>query len=135
MSRWFPRVLLLTILVQTTIFAVRPLVSYQAIALGADTVQLGVIVASFAAMPLLVVVPVGRWVDRWGERRFVVAGTAVIAVAAAALPLVGNLVWLLVAHAALGMGHVTAVVGIQTLIAKGSHGDRRDRRLDRKSVV
>lgn len=135
MRQWFPRLLLVTILVQIAIYAIRPLVSYQAIALGADTVQLGVIVASFAAMPLLIVVPIGRWSDRWGQRRFVVVGAAVVALVTAGLPLVGNLVWLLVAHATLGLGHVMHVVGIQTLIAKGSSNDLRDRRFAVFTVI
>jgi MFS family permease len=125
---WFVRLLLVTVLAQAAICALRPMVSYQAIVLGADPAALGVIVASFAATPLLVVVPIGRWSDRWGERRFIVLGAAVIAAGATGLPWAGALGWLLVCNAVLGIGHVATVVGIQTLIARGGRPERRDRR-------
>lgn len=128
MSRWFPRLLVLTVLAQTAIYAARPMVSYRALALGAEPAELGLIVGSFAALPLLIVVPVGRWADQWGERWVLLAGSLVVTLSSVALLWAGTLGWLLVCNAALGAGHVMSVVGIQTLIARGSQPERRDRR-------
>ena len=78
MRGWFARILLVTVLMQTAVYAVRPMVSYKAIAVRAGSFDLGVIAAAFAVLPLLVAVPIGRWVDRWAEPRFIVIGAAVI---------------------------------------------------------
>ena len=125
---WFVRLLLVTVLLQTAVYAVRPMVSYQALALGADNAQLGVIAAAYASLSLLVAVPVGRWVDRWGEPRFVIVGGAVIAGVSLWLVFIDSLLALAVSQAALGFGHIAVVVGSQALVAnRGAPGGRDSR--------
>jgi MFS family permease len=132
---WFVRLLVITVLLQTAVYAVRSMVSYQALALGADNAQLGIVAAAYASLSLLVAVPVGRWVDRWGEPRFVLMGGAVIGGVSLWLVFIDSLVALAVSQAALGFGHIAAVVGSQALVANRGAPGRRDARFGVFTVV
>lgn len=135
MARWFPRLMIVAIAVQFVVYAVRPLISYQTLALGAGAAELGIITSSFSVLSLLLAVPIGRSVDRWGESYFVIAGTVLIGLVALVLLGPPHLVVLGVCSAALGLGHLTTVVGIQTLIAKGGQAGRRDARFATFTVL
>jgi MFS family permease len=134
-SSWFSRVLVTSLLVITAINAVRPAVSYRAIALGATPVEIGVVAGSYALLSFLVAVPIGRWVDRFGESRFLLAGAAVVALVSVALAGVTSIAGLIVAQAALGIGQVLCVVAAQSLVASGHDQTARDSRVGVFSVV
>jgi hypothetical protein len=57
---WLGRILVVLVLTQAAMFLARPVTSYRALALGADERLIGLITASFAVVPLLVAVPLGR---------------------------------------------------------------------------
>ena len=135
MTRWFPRLLLVTFLIQLAIYAIRPMASYRAISLGAGPLDLGIIASSFAVLSLLVAVPIGRWVDRWGEPRFVTAGAGIISLVSLTLLGIGSVPALALSQAVLGLGHIMSVVGTQTLIANAGAPDRRDARFGVYTVV
>lgn len=135
MTGWFGRILVVTVLLQTAVYAIRPMVSYQALSIGAGNFELGVIASAYASLSLLVAVPIGRWVDRWGEPRFVVGGAVAITGVSLALVFIDNLVALAVSQAALGFGHIMSVVGTQTLIANRGAPDRRDARFGLFTVI
>jgi MFS family permease len=132
---WFARILLVTVLVQTAVFAIRPMVSYKAIAVGAGSFDLGVIAAAFAVIPLLVAVQIGRWVDRWAEPRFIVVGAAVIAASCLSLLWIDSIWALAASQAALGLGHIMTVVGTQTLVGNRGDPTRREARFGVFTVV
>lgn len=111
-------------LVQLATNAARPAVSYRAIDLGASGAELGAIVAAFAILSLVCAVPVGSWIDRWGEGPFLAAGVALVAVLSYALIRVDSLAMLGVALALLGLGHLLLTVGMQALVARRSSPDR-----------
>lgn len=135
MTRWFPRLLLVTLLLQAAVYALRPMVSYRAISIGASTFQLGVIASSFAVLSLLVAVSIGRWVDRWGEPRFVFTGAAAICAVCLLLVWIDS-VWALAAsQALLGLGHIMTVVATQTLVANLGDPGRRDSRFGAFTVA
>jgi MFS family permease len=121
--------------IQFVVNAIRPFVSYQALALGADPAELGGITASFSALSLLVALPLGRATDRFGERPFVLIGALVLTAVPVLLLVAGDLVILAVLSAALGVGHLCASVGLQTLIARGSIAERRDRRFGTYTLI
>jgi MFS family permease len=132
---WLPRILLVSVLLQTAVYAIRPMVSYQALDLGAGEFELGAIASAYAVLSLVLAVPIGRWVDRWGEPRFVVVGSAVIALVALWLVWADSLLALAASQAALGMGHIMTVVGAQALIANRGDPRRRDTRFGMFTVV
>lgn len=125
---WFPRLLVVTAAVQFILFAVRPFLAFEALAKGSSAVELGVITAAFSSLSLVAAVPLGRAADRWGERLFVIAGAAMLAVVPVAIGFAGSVAALVVVSATLGLAHLCASVGIQTLIARGANAALRERR-------
>ena len=126
---WLVRALLLAFLTIMPVQAIRPMVSYRALELGAGAVDLGIIAGAYALLSFIMAVPLGRWMDRFGQPRFLVAGTALVTLTALGLAVAGSLVALIAAQAILGLGQVTALIGMQTLLS--NHGDpaKRDGRI------
>src|SRR4051794_5892592 len=69
------------VLLQCTVFVVRPTISYQAIALGVPSAWLGFLAASFTIIPLGIAIPAGRLADRRGDRPVLVAGAVLLVLA------------------------------------------------------
>ncbi|MDP4032330.1 MAG: MFS transporter, partial [Pseudorhodobacter sp.] len=125
---WFPRLLLIAVLMLTTINAVRPMASYRALAMGATPFEIGLLPAAFAALSLLVAVPAGRWIDRIGEAPFLVLGTVLMAVSLAAMIWVDTVAFLIAIQAVLGLGHIINIIAAQTMIANRTRRHGRDAR-------
>jgi MFS family permease len=123
--RWLPLLLLFTVLIATTVFGTRPLVSYLALGLGAGPGELGLIASSFAVLAIVCAVPLGRLIDRVGERRVMIAGALICTAVCAGLPLLGSLVGLAVGQAFLGIGQMMAVVGAHTMLAGRGPASKR----------
>ena len=135
MTGWFARVLVIAATTQLTVFAIRPLLSYEALALGAGAVDLGVITAAFSVLSLLVAIPLGRRADRHGELPFLVAGAVALLVVPLCLLAPQSIATLAVLSTALGLGQLSAMVGMQTLVARGADAARRDRRFASFTIV
>ena len=83
--------------------------------------------ACFAVAPLVLAVPSGQAVDRFGERRVMLVGAVLVVAAAAAFVLLGGGVAGLVAGSVLlGTGHLCSVVGEQALVANATPAGRHD---------
>jgi MFS family permease len=106
---------------------VRPMVSYRALELGAGSVVLGVLAATFAVLPLFLAFAVGRRADALGPRRLLVVGSLLLVAGSSAALLAPGLVVLVLAAAVLGMGHLFDVVGQQSVVARLENGTDRDR--------
>jgi MFS family permease len=116
-----------TVLVQTVTFLLRPATSYRALELGVTPAWLGVVSASFAVVPLLLALVVGRWTDRYGEGPTLVVGGALVLLSAAGFALVGGSVAALVGWSAvLGLGHLLSMVGGQSLAARLAPPEEHD---------
>ncbi len=136
MSRiWLYRVLAANVLIGTAVHAVRPIASFRAIELGAGPAEVGVIGASYALIPLVVAVFVGRWVDRWGEPLFLAAGSVGVGLVALLLVWADSLLALGTGIAVLGLSQILTAVSIQTLIANADEPGRRDSRFGWQSVA
>ena len=132
---WFPRLMVAAAGVQFMAFAVRPFLTYQALALGADNTQIGIVTASFSAVSLVAVLPLGRAVDRYGAVGFILAGGVLLTAVSLLLSSAANIPVLAAFSAALGLGYLAASVGTQTLIAKGEVVERRDSRFATYTLV
>lgn len=116
-----------TIAVQAVAFVLRPTATYRAIELDVAGPWLGMLAASFALAPLLLAVPSGQAVDRFGERRVLITGTALVAAAAVLFLTIGGTVpGLLAATVILGTGHQCSVLAQQALVANSTPTDRYD---------
>ncbi len=125
---WFTCLVLVSVVSHAVLNGVRTLISYRAISLGGDALAVGVITAAFAALPLLVALPIGRAIDRGHGTRALRAGL-VLTVAAVALAATSqHLAMLAVASALLGFGQILHTVACQSLIPLWSPPDAMDRR-------
>jgi MFS family permease len=125
----YPALLVLATFVAAAVFGSRPLISYKALALGAGTVEIGLVASAFALFAILASIPVGRLVDRTGERPIVLTGTLVIAVGCLVALLAPSTTWLAVSQSALGLGQLMVVVGSHAVLAYRGDTARRDERI------
>ncbi|WP_207783942.1 MFS transporter, partial [Micromonospora globispora] len=116
-----------TIVVQAVTFMLRPASAYRALELDVPGARLGLLGASFAIAPLVLAVPSGHAVDRFGERRIVLAGSALLAASGLCFVLLADsVVGLVLASMVLGIGHLCSVVAQQALVANRTPADRYD---------
>jgi MFS family permease len=124
-DHWLPLLLVFTTLVATTVFGTRPLISYLALSLGAGPVELGMIASSFAVLAIAGAIPLGRVIDRVGERPIMFAGAVVCGAVCGLLPAVDSIPLLALATAMLGIGQMMAVVGAHTMLASRGPLEKR----------
>ena len=106
-------------LLQTAAYVVRPTSAYRAMELGLSPGLVGLIAASFALVPLVVAVPMGRWTD--GGREFptlLIGGAAMVLGGVGLLAFSGSLWALLLWNAVIGFGHLLCVIGQQSVVAR-----------------
>lgn len=120
----FPLLFLSGVLLHGAYDAVRVLVSYKVIALGGGAAEVGVIAATFALVPVLLALRIGRRVDARGSRGAMVAGTVLSAAACAAIWASGSLAVLAAANAALGLGQVMTFLAGQGVVIENSPPER-----------
>jgi MFS family permease len=109
---------MVAVLIATTVFGARPLISYRALSLDATAGEIGLIASSFAVFALVGAIPVGRATDRIGGRPIVVAGALACALACGLLGFAASLPLLAAAQAGLGIGQLMVVVGSQTILTR-----------------
>jgi MFS family permease len=124
---WLGRILVALVLTQAATFLARPVTSYRALALGADETVIGLITASFAVIPLVVAVPLGRVADRRRPVGMFAAGVAILAASFLLLGLAGSLAEVALWSALLGLGHLALILAAQSLIAQQSEDRQHDR--------
>lgn len=128
-SSWFLRSLALQLTALMPVHALRPMVSYRALELGASALDLGIVAASYALLSLALAIPIGRWVDRIGEQRLLLTGAGTIVTASFLFVVVDNIPTLALIQALLGLGQTTTLIGLQTLTANGGLPEQRDARI------
>lgn len=126
-SRWLLLVLLNSAFIQAGVYVVRPMVSYRALELGADAALVGLVGSSFAVAPLIFAIVMGKWVDRGRDGTALLVGSSLAMLISIALIAVESLVFLFIAMPLLGIGHLFAMLGGQTMIAHRSADKRYER--------
>lgn len=86
---------------------------------------IGLVLATFALVPMLLAVPGGRMVDRVGVRRPIVAGSALAAAGAAGCALWLHPASLVLAAAAVGLGMMSFHLGVQHAVGEMGGPARR----------
>jgi MFS family permease len=105
-------------LTQVVTFVLRPTTAYRAIELDVPAAWLGALTASFAVVPLVLALPSGQATDRFGERRVMLVGAALmLASAVVFLDGRGGAGGLVVGSVVLGTGHLLSVVAQQAAVA------------------
>lgn len=132
---WFPRLLVATVFVSFASSLVRPMLSYQTLAVGGNAADIGLVAAASGVLPLLATVPVGRMVDRYGARSFIAGGLAVQAAGTGLFATSGAVWQLAVLNAFVGLGGTIHIVGTQAMLAMGKAATEHDRRFGLSAVA
>jgi MFS family permease len=119
---------------QASVNLVRPMVSYRALALGVDPVNLGLLSAAFSIAPLVVALRLGRLVDQRGEMVFIVGGTLVMGIVSLGLAVAPSAPVVFALFTILGLGHLSITVATQGMVARGSDEASYDRRFSAFSL-
>lgn len=107
------------VLCQIALNLARPLISYKVLALGGDSVAVGLTSASFALLPVVIALWLGRMSDRRTSMKSItVAGTLLLAASPFLLSAAPSLLLVGVASAVLGVGHLCFTIAGQSAIAR-----------------
>jgi MFS family permease len=126
-SRWLLLVLLNSAFIQAGVYVVRPMITYRAVDLGADAVLVGLVGSAFAIAPLIFAIQMGKWVDRGRDGTALVVGSFLALVVTVGLIFFESLAFLFIAMPLLGIGHLFAMTGGQTMIAHRSPDPKYER--------
>ncbi|HEU4673303.1 MAG TPA: MFS transporter [Candidatus Limnocylindrales bacterium] len=122
---WLARVSVVALLVALATNALRPMVAYRALDLGASPAEIGLVAASFSILAVVVALPAGAWADRVGGEIVAVVGTGLMAAGSFALVFVDSLVLLGAAYTCAGLGQTVTLIGQQAIV--GNTGGRKGR--------
>ncbi|MEP6648538.1 MAG: DUF1801 domain-containing protein [Lapillicoccus sp.] len=104
---------------QVAAYIVRPTSAYKALEMDVSPGLIGLIAASFAVVPLVLAVPIGRWNDSRPPFPAMALGALCMLLGG-----LGLVVWaaslgaLLLWNAIIGLGHLMSVLGEQTVVAR-----------------
>ena len=124
---WAKPLLLSSTLTQATIYVLRPMMTYRAIELDANSAQIGLIAALYALFPVLLALQFGSWVGKLGEAKFILYGTLAMLITSAGLIFANSLIALGVAAATSGLAHLACMVGGQSMVALRAPAQGLDR--------
>ncbi|HEY3522352.1 MAG TPA: MFS transporter [Candidatus Limnocylindrales bacterium] len=125
---WLARVSVVAVLVALATNALRPMIAYRALDLGASPAESGLVAASFSVLAVVVALPAGAWADRVGGERVAVIGTALLGAASFALVFVDSLVPLGAAYTCAGLGQTITLIGQQAIVGNTGGREGRDTR-------
>lgn len=117
---WLWALLINVAFAQASIYVMRPMITYRAIENGASGFEIGLIAAIYALLPLLVAVPMGRWVGRFGELPLLVAGSLSFIFLGLALAFINDVVAIAAVTALAGVAHLANVAASQAMVASRS---------------
>lgn len=126
-DRWILPALIIGLGSQCALFGFRPVLSYRAIELGADSVEIGILAASFALLPVFLALPLGRLIDARGGRTIAMLGGAISLASYALFIFVETFFLLVVLNVVVGVGQLAVALSVQSFIGSGSQAQSRDR--------
>nr|WP_184572980.1 MFS transporter [Streptomyces zagrosensis] len=124
---WLLRLVIAFAFAQGAVSMARPAVSYRALALGADARAVGVIAGVYALLPLFAAVPLGRRTDRGRAAPLLPAGVVLIAGGCALSGRASSLTEMALWSGVMGLGHLSFVIGAQSIVARRSVPAEQDR--------
>ncbi|MFE7762420.1 MFS transporter [Streptomyces sp. NPDC057438] len=124
---WLLRLVIAFGFAQGAVSMARPAVSYRALALGADERAVGVIAGVYALLPLFAAVPLGRRTDHGRCAPLLPVGVVLIAGGCVLSGLANSLPAMAVWSGVMGLGHLSFVIGAQSLVARQSAPHEHDR--------
>ena len=124
-SRTLAAVILLGIANHSVLTGSRVIVSLNALSMGASPFTVGVLMALYALLPMLLAVAVGRYSDRAGTRRPMLIGSMLVGVGATLPFALPGLPALFASALLLGVGFMTFQIAAQNLTGQLGSGVAR----------
>ncbi|MFD7503276.1 MFS transporter [Streptomyces sp. NPDC059850] len=124
---WLLRLVIAFSFAQGAVSMARPAVSYRALALGADARAVGVIAGIYALLPLFAAVPLGRRTDHGRCAPLLPVGVVLIAAGCGLSGTADSLPEMAAWSGVMGLGHLSFVIGAQSLVARQSAPADQDR--------
>lgn len=124
---WLLRLVIAFSFAQGAVSMARPAVSYRALGLGADEAAVGVIAGVYALLPLFAAVPLGRRTDHGRCAPLLPVGVVLISGGCALSGLADSLWTMALWSGVMGLGHLSFVIGAQSLVARQSAPHEQDR--------
>lgn len=116
-EKWLVVALLNSVAIQASTYLARPMITYKLLELHTNNFLVGSFGALYALFPLILAIPLGRWINQFGEGRFISFGTLLIAVSTVALGSTQNRVVMVFLVAMLGTAQLLCMAGAQALFA------------------
>lgn len=114
-------------LCQLAVTVTRPTISYRALDLGAGELEIGVMVAAYAVLPLVTALAIGRLAGRTRHVAGVPLGGALALIAGSVLAAVApDLLVLGLASALIGFGNLAVLLGAQSWVSRSASSARYD---------
>lgn len=127
MTRRLGYALLAMAVAQVAVYLARPMTSYRLLGLGHGAQAVGLVAATFALLPLVLAIPLGRIADRPRRLPLLTAGAAAQLTGCVGLAWSHGALGLAAATATLGLGHLALALGVQAVVARESADERHDR--------
>ncbi|MEV6588621.1 MFS transporter [Streptomyces acidicola] len=124
---WLLRLVIAFSFAQGAVSMARPAVSYRALALGADERAIGVIAGVYALLPLFAAVPLGRRTDHGRCAPLLPIGVVLISGGCVFSGLADSLLAMAAWSGVMGLGHLSFVIGAQSIVARQSAPHEQDR--------
>ena len=106
-----------SVAIQASTYMSRPMITYKLLGLHAHSFTVGAFGALYALFPLILAIPLGRWINQFGEGRFIAFGAIVIAISTWLLALVDNKIEMVFLVATLGTAQLLSMAGAQAIFA------------------
>lgn len=116
-----------TVVVHTTMYLSKPVVSYRVLALGGDETAVGLVVAAGAMLPILLAIPLGKLSDRGRTPVLLLCGAVVLIAGPVGLANADSIPGIALVNAVYGFGLLALMIGNQAIVASLSQPGRRDR--------
>lgn len=111
----------------------RPIVSLHADFMGASPLVIGLLVSSFALLPMLLAIQAGKWLDRYGAKQMSLIGGAGMLLALVIPIMNPTLPFLFVNQIVIGISHVCVLVSLQKTV--GNIPGSRDKMIAAFSIA
>ncbi|NDA58101.1 MAG: MFS transporter, partial [Actinobacteria bacterium] len=115
-NSWLWALLVNVALAQASIYVMRPMITYRALENGASGYEIGLIASIYALLPLLIAVPMGRWVGRFGEIPLLFIGCFSFIILGVAFAFLNNFIAIAAATALAGVAHLSNVAASQAMV-------------------
>lgn len=114
---WMVTTLFNSVAIQASTYLARPMISYKLLELHSSSFTIGAFGALYALFPLILAIPLGRWINQLGEGRFIAIGTSAIVLSTWLLGISQSRIAMVFLVASLGTAQLLCMAGAQALFA------------------